>query len=191
VAYAPADDPQIAVLIMVDEPTKGSLYGSTVAAPYVGNVLENSLPYLGVEALYSAEELEEMRIKVSSYKNWSIEKATRSISEAGLRYKIIGSGEYVTSQLPAAGTYIEEVSGTIVLYAGASPEENVTVPDLSGMVATTANQALINLGLNIRIEGADSYLSGTGYKVVAQSVAPGEKVAAGTVITVTFAKSGS
>jgi hypothetical protein len=45
--------------------------------------------------------------------------------------------------------------------------------------------------LNIRIEGADSYLSGTGYKVVAQSVAPGEKVAAGTVITVTFAKSGS
>ena len=78
-----------------------------------------------------------------------------------------------------------------MLYAGASPEENVTVPDLSGMVATTANQALINLGLNIRIEGADSYLSGTGYKVVAQSVAPGEKVAAGTVITVTFAKRGS
>lgn len=191
VAYAPADDPQIAVLIMVDEPTRGSLYGSTVAAPYVGNVLEKALPHLGVEAIYSPEELEDMRIKVSSYKNWSIEKATRAISEAGLRYKIIGSGEYVTSQLPAAGTYIEEVSGTIVLYAGASPEENVTVPDLSGMVATTANQALINLGLNIRIEGADSYLSGTGYKVVAQSVAPGEKVAAGTVITVTFAKRGS
>ena len=191
VAYAPADDPQIAVLIMVDEPTKGSLYGSTVAAPYVGNVLENSLPYLGVEALYSADELEEMRIKVTSYKNWSIEKAIRSISEAGLRYKVIGSGEYVTAQLPAAGTYIEEVSGTIVLYAGSDPEATVTVPDLSGMVATTANQALINLGLNIRIEGADSYLSGTGYKVVAQSVAPGEKVAAGTVITVTFSKSGS
>lgn len=188
VAYAPADDPQIAVLIMVDEPTKGSLYGSTVAAPYVGNVLENSLPYLGVEALYSREELEDMRIKVSSYKNWSIERATRVISEAGLRYKVIGSGEYVTSQLPAAGTYIEEVSGTIVLYAGSEPEETVTVPDLSGMVATTANQALINLGLNIRIEGADSYLSGTGYTVVAQSVAPGEKVAAGTVITVTFSK---
>ena len=191
VAYAPADDPQIAVLIMVDEPNKGSLYGSTVAAPYVGNLLENSLPYLGVEALYSAEELENMRVKVSSYKNWSVSKATRTISELGLKYKVIGSGEYVTSQLPAAGTYIEEVSGTIVLYAGDKPEANVTVPDLNGMVATTANQALINLGLNIRIEGADSYLSGTGYKVVAQSVAPGEKVAAGTVITVTFAKGGS
>ena len=192
VAYAPADDPQIAVLIMVDEPTKGSLYGSTVAAPYVGNVLENSLPYLGVEALYSAEELEDMRVKIStSYKNWSVEKATRAISESGLKYKVIGSGEYVTSQLPAAGTYVEKVSGTIVLYAGSTPEQSVTVPDLSGMVATTANQALVNLNLNIRIEGADSYLSGTGYKVIAQSVAPGEKVAAGTVITVTFAKSGS
>lgn len=191
VAYAPADDPQIAVLIMVDEPTRGSLYGSTVAAPYVRNVLKNSLPYLGVEAHYSAEELEEMRIKVSSYKGWSVEKAKNTITSQGLRCKVVGSGEYVTSQLPAQGTYIEEVSGTIVLYAGSSPQDSVTVPDLSGMVAATANQALVNLGLNIRIEGADSYLSGTGYKVVEQSVAPGTKVAMGTVITVRFAKSDS
>ena len=191
VAYAPADDPQIAVLIMVDEPTRGSLYGSTVAAPYVRNVLKNTMPYLGVEARYTPEELEDMRIRVASYKNRSVEAAVESITEAGLRYKVIGSGEYVTSQLPAAGEYVEEVSGTIVLYAGAKIEDNVTVPDLNGMVAATANQALINLNLNVRIEGADSYLSGTGYKVVAQSVAPGEKVAAGTVITLTFAKSSS
>ena len=191
VAYAPADDPEIAVLIMVDEPTRGSLYGSTVAAPYVRNVLKNAMPYLGVEARYTPEELENMRIRVASYKNRSIEGAIESITEAGLRYKVIGDGEYVTSQLPAAGEYVEEISGTIVLYAGAKIEDNVTVPDLNGMVAATANQALINLNLNVRIEGADSYLSGTGYKVVAQSVAPGEKVAAGTVITLTFAKSGS
>lgn len=191
VAYAPADDPEIAVLIMVDEPTRGSLYGSTVAAPYVRNVLKNAMPYLGVEARYTPEELENMRVRVASYKSRSVEAAIESISEAGLRYKVIGDGEYVTSQLPAAGEYVEEVSGTIVLYAGAKIEDNVTVPDLSGMVAATANQALINLNLNVRIEGADSYLSGTGYKVVAQSVAPGEKVAAGTVITLTFAKSSS
>ena len=71
------------------------------------------------------------------------------------------------------------------------PEDSVTVPDLNGMVAATANQALVNLNLNVKIEGADSYLSGTGYKVVAQSVAPGQKVAPGTVITLTFKKSGS
>ena len=191
VAYAPADDPQIAVLIMVDEPTRGSLYGSTVAAPYVRNVLKNSLPYLGVEARYTPEELEAMRTKVVSYKNRSVEGAISSITDAGLRYKVIGTGEYVTSQLPAAGEYIERDSGTIVLYAGSSPSETVTVPDLSGMVAATANQALINLNLNVRIEGADSYLSGTGYKVVSQSVAPGQKVAPGTVVTLTFKKSGS
>ncbi len=191
VAYAPADDPQIAVLIMVDEPTTGSLYGSTVAAPYVRNVLKNAMPYLGIEARYTPDELEDMRIKVASYKNRSVESAIESITESGLRYKVIGEGEYVTNQLPAAGTYIEEVSGTIVLYAGSKIEDTVTVPDLNGMVAATANQALINLNLNVRIEGADSYLSGTGYKVVAQSVAPGEKVAAGTVITITFRKSGS
>lgn len=191
VAYAPADDPQIAVLIMVDEPTKGSLYGSTVAAPYVGNVLENSMPYLGIEAHYTPEELEKMRTKVVSYRNRTVSGAINSITEAGLRYKVIGEGEYVSTQLPAAGTYIEKGSGTIVLYASSTPENTVTVPDLSGMVAATANQALINLNLNVIIEGADSYLSGTGYKVVAQSVAPGEKVAPGTVITITFAKSGS
>jgi stage V sporulation protein D (sporulation-specific penicillin-binding protein) len=191
VAYAPADDPQIAVLIMVDEPTRGSLYGSTVAAPYVRNVLKNSLPYLGVEARYTQEELEKMRIKVANYKNRSVEGAISSITDAGLRYKVIGEGEYVTSQLPEAGTYIEEASGTIVLYASSSPNNTVTVPDLNGMVAATANQALINLNLNVRIEGADSYLSGTGYKVISQSVKAGEKVAPGTVITLTFKKSGS
>ena len=188
VAYAPADDPQIAVLIMVDEPTRGSLYGSTVAAPYVRNVFKNIMPYLGIEARYTPEELEDMRVRVASYKNRSVEGAIESITSAGLRYKVIGDGEYVTSQLPAAGTYIEEASGTIVLYAGKSVENTVTVPDLKGMVAATANQTLINLNLNVKIEGADSYLSGTGYTVVAQSVAAGEKVAAGTVITLTFEK---
>ena len=132
-----------------------------------------------------------MRIRVASYKNRSVEGAISSITDAGLRYKVIGSGEYVTSQLPEAGTSIEKASGTIVLYASSSPSDTVTVPDLSGMVAATANQALINLNLNVRIEGADSYLSGTGYKVVAQSGAPGEKVAPGTVFTITFKKSGS
>jgi stage V sporulation protein D (sporulation-specific penicillin-binding protein) len=176
---------------MVDEPTRGSLSGSTVAAPYVRNVLKNSLPYLGVEARYTQEELEKMRIKVANYKNRSVEGAISSITDAGLRYKVIGEGEYVTSQLPEAGTYIEEASGTIVLYASSSPNNTVTVPDLNGMVAATANQALINLNLNVRIEGADSYLSGTGYKVISQSVKAGEKVAPGTVITLTFKKSGS
>lgn len=191
VAYAPADDPQVAVIIMVDEPQGYGLYGSTVAAPYVANVLENAMPYLGIEAKYTEAELEKMATKAGSYRGWSVERAKEYIESAGLKYKVVGNGDKVKYQMPAAGTYIEKVSGTIVLYTEGEPEKNVTVPDLTGMVAATANQVLVNLGLNIKIEGSESYLSGTGYKVVAQSVEPGTKVEAGTVITVTFAKKDS
>ena len=125
---------------------------------------------------------------VGSYRNWDLESAIDAIEEKGLRYEVIGNGDVVTDQLPKAGTTIEKVSGTIVLYAGEDPEDTVTVPDLTGMVAAKANQILVNLDLNIALEGNESYLSGTGYKVIAQSVAPGDKVAPGTVITVTFAK---
>ena len=191
VAYAPADDPQIAVIIIVDEPQGYGLYGSTVAAPYVANVLENAMPYLGIEAIYTEAELAKMATKAGSYKGWSVERAIQYIESAGLDYKVIGDGDVVKSQMPAAGTYIEKVSGKIVLYTEGSPDEMVSVPDLSGMVAATANQALVNLDLNIKIEGSASYLSGTGYRVVSQSVPAGTKVAKGTVITVTFAKKDS
>lgn len=191
VAYAPADAPQIAVLIMVDEPQGYGLYGSTVAAPYVANVLENAMPYLGIEAIYTEAELAKMATRAGNYRGWSVERAVEYIEDAGLSYKVIGNGEKVQSQMPAAGTYIEKVSGKIVLYTEGSPDEMVTVPDLSGMIALTANQTLVNLDLNIKIEGSASYLSGTGYRVVSQSVAPKTKVPKGTVITVTFAKNGS
>jgi stage V sporulation protein D (sporulation-specific penicillin-binding protein) len=191
VAYAPADDPQIAVIIIVDEPQGYGLYGSTVAAPYVANVLEQSMPYLGIEAIYTEAELSKMAVRAGSYRGWSVERAIEYIEAAGLSYKVIGNGEVVKSQMPAAGTYIEQVSGKIVLYTEGSPDEMVSVPDLNGMIALTANQTLVNLDLNIKIEGSLSYLSGTGYRVVSQSVAPNTKVAKGTVITVTFEKKGS
>lgn len=187
VAFAPADDPQIAIIIIVDEPTVGSLYGSTVAAPYISNALENILPYLGVEAEYTEEELAKMSVKVANYNGYSVSYAQSLIENAGLKVKTVGTGTVVKSQLPAAGSYIEKASGTIVLYTGdGSPSEDITVPDLIGKTAVAANQTLINLGLNIKIEGTKNYLSGTGAVVVSQSVSPGTKVAAGTVVTVTF-----
>ena len=173
---------------MVDEPQGGVVYGSTVAAPYVGNVLENTMPYLGIEARYTEAELQKLKTTVGSYRGWDLESAIDAIEESGLRYEVVGNGDTVTNQLPKAGSTIEKVSGTIVLYAEKEIEDTVTVPDLTGMVAAKANQILVNLDLNISLEGNESYLTGTGYKVVAQSVAPGEKVAPGTIITVTFAK---
>lgn len=187
VAFAPSDDAQIAVIIMVDEPTAGSLYGSTVAAPYIANFLENVLPYLGVEAEYTDAELEKLAMKVSSYKGWSVSKATEYAKEAGLKVTVVGSGNVVTSQIPTAGSYIEKASGRIILYTGGeSAVSDVVVPDVVGMTAVAANALIVSKNLNIKIEGTKNYLSGTGVTVVEQFPAAGEVVSAGTVVTVTF-----
>lgn len=187
VAYAPADDPQVAIIIMVDEPTIGSRYGSTAAAPYVANVLEQILPYLGVEAVYTEEELEKMAVTVPNLNYWTTALATNYLESLGLSYEIIGDGSYVTGQTPASGAAIEKVNGHVLLYTGSvKAEETVTVPNLMGKTAVAANSMIINAGLNIKIEGTKNYLSGTGATVVAQSPAAGTKVAPGEVVTVTF-----
>ncbi|MGM9683961.1 MAG: penicillin-binding transpeptidase domain-containing protein [Eubacteriales bacterium] len=186
-AFAPADDPQVAIIIMVDEPTKGSLYGSTVAAPYVGNALKNILPYMGVEAVYTPEELAKMAVKVPNCTGYSISYATSIIENSGLKVSVVGNGTSVKKQIPAAGSYIERESGTVVLYTDTSdPTEDIEIPNLIGMTALSANKTLVNRGLNIKIEGTSNYLSGKGAVVVDQSIAAGTKVAKGTVVTVTF-----
>ena len=188
-AFAPADDPEIAIIIVVDEPTKGSLYGSTVAAPYVGEALENILPYMGVEAVYTEKELANMAIRIPSYKGYSISYATRLIEQnLGLKVEVVGSGNVVSSQLPAGGSYVEGNGGTVVLYTGKDePENSVRVPDLMGKTAALANQTLVNLGLNVKIEGTPHYLTGNEkIVVVEQSHAAGSYVPKGTVVTITF-----
>ena len=188
VAYAPADDPQVAIIIIVDEPTKGVLYGSTVAAPYVSDALEQILPQLGVAAKYTDAELEKLRVKVGSYKSWSIIRAQEAIEEKGLKCVVVGNGDTVSAQKPAGGSYVEKNSGgTVYLYTDASlVEENATVPDLVGKTAAQANAMLISQGLNIKIIGNTSHLTGKEQKVVSQNVAAGTKVAKGEVITLVF-----
>ncbi len=188
VAYAPADDPQVAIIIIVDEPTKGVLYGSTVAAPYVADALENILPKLGITAEYTEAELEKMSVKVGSYKTWSVSRAKSAIEAKGLKCEIKGNGDVVYSQLPASGSYIEKADGTVYLYTDKpSMEENVTtVRDFTGMTAAQANAMAIGLGLNVKIEGTKNYLTGTGAVVYSQSIAEGTKVTKGEVITLNF-----
>ncbi len=186
-AFAPADDPEIAIIIVVDEPKKGNLYGSTVAAPYVGNALENILPYMGVQPNYTQEELDNMAVRVSGYKGWSVSYAQKMIEKAGLKAVVVGSGNVVTAQLPLSGTYVEKNGASVVLYAGDAPSEDIIVPDLMGKTAALANQTLINLGLNVKIEGTPHYLMGNEEIVVVEQSHPkGSKVAKGTVITITF-----
>lgn len=188
VAYAPADDPQYAVIIIVDEPSAGVLYGSTVAAPYVAAVMEKILPLLGVEAVYSETELEKMTVTVPKCITWSVGYATRRLEELGLSVEIVGDPEgIVYRQYPESESVIEKKSGKVVLYTSRDAEpQTVTVPNVVGMTAAAANQTLINHGFNIRIRGTKNYLSGTGAVVIAQSVAAGENAPKGSVIEVTF-----
>ena len=193
VAYAPADDPQYAVIIIVDEPQTGVLYGSVVAAPYVAKVMETILPYLGVEAVYSETELEKFAVETPNCVGMTGSYAMRNYgenSQTGLKVVIVGDEEgVVRRQYPEKGTVMERSSGTLILYTGdrtseIQPEMTV-VPDLVGKRAAAANNELIEKGLNIRIEGTKNYMTGT-VEVVSQSIPAGTQVPRGTVITVRF-----
>ena len=187
VGFAPADDPEIAVIILVDEPTKGVLYGSTVAAPYLANVMRDVLPYLGVEAVYTDKELANMAVEAPSLVTWYASVAKAQAESMGFEVEIVGSGSVVKSQVPAPRTLMESHNAKIILYTESDMEKTtVTMPDLSGKTAVAANEILANFGLNIRIAGTNNYMSGSGAVAVAQSHAPGSEVERGTVITVTF-----
>ena len=187
VGFAPAEDPEIAVIFMVDEPTKGVLYGSVVAAPYLAGIMRDVLPYLGVEAVYTQKELANLAVEAPALTSWYASVAKSQAETLGFEVEIIGSGSIVRSQSPAPGTEMESHNAKIILYTESDMEKpTVTVPDLSGKTAVAANEILANYGLNIRIAGTNNYRSGSGAVAIAQSHAPGSQVERGTVITVTF-----
>ena len=188
--YAPADDPKLSILFLVDEPTNPPLYGSTIAAPYVGKLFEQILPSVeGVEIKYSPEEAEKLSVTVPNYAGnwWGIDAATKSAEALGFDVKIVGDGTVVKAQVPEAGSIVFKSSAKIIFYTGdAQPTAMVKVPDVVGRTAASANQTLINSGLNIKIEGSKFYHEGNAVAVKSQSPAAGEMVPAGTVITVNF-----
>lgn len=187
VAFAPAEDPQIAVLIMVDEPMNGSVYGSIVAAPYVANFLKVVLPYMGIEASYTEAELAKLEVNLLDYTGWLVEDAIKSMGYVGLDYEVVGDGTKVTAQIPAGGSQLAKDTGKVIFYCGdAEPKNTVTVPDVMGRSASAANKLLIDAGLNIRIEGTQNYQSGAGAVVVSQSPAAEAVVTPGTIVTVEF-----
>ena len=187
VAYAPADDPQYAVIIIVDEPSAGILYGSTVAAPYVGAVMETILPHLGVEPVYSAEELKNRAIITPDCRNLTREDALKTARESGLTVLTFGEGELVVSQSPTPGTVLEKESGKIILYfeKNISPR-NATVPNAVGKTPAEATKALVDAGLNISIRGLRNHSGSEGVKVIAQSIPPESEVPRGTVVEITL-----
>lgn len=187
VAFAPAEDPEIAIIIIVDEPMCSNVYGSYVAAPYIANCLEQMLPAIGIEAEYTPEEAARLEVEVGNYLGMMSFTARQMIEKSGLDVEIIGNGEKVTAQVPGAGNTLSKQNGKVILYVGdAAPSNELIVPSVIGMSASMANRVLINAGFNISIDGATNYEAGNGATVVDQYPAAGTEATRGDVISVTF-----
>ncbi|MBE6688238.1 MAG: PASTA domain-containing protein [Ruminococcaceae bacterium] len=185
IGFAPANDPQIAVLVMIDEPSAGAVYGGTIAAPVVSNILSESLPYLNVESQYSDEEAASIETALNDYRNMNVEDAKLKVKQDGFAYKIMGSGTVVTEQIPKRGNSLTK-GGTIVLYTDKiTPEDDIEIPNVVGMTATRANEVLTNKGLNISLAGV-SVDKLAGAIVVSQSPQAGIYTHPGSIVSVDF-----
>ena len=184
--FAPADDPQIMMLITMDTPSRSTgtyVSGGNMVAPYSSAIMAEILPYLGIEPSYSAEELMGVDTTVPNVIGMSVEEAKDRLKERGFACKVEGDGETSTDQTPVGGAIIPGKS-TVVLYAGAEkPDKMCKVPSLVGRTAAEANTAATNAGLLIRFTGTTSSESNT-VLVFSQELEAGTEVPAGTVITV-------
>jgi stage V sporulation protein D (sporulation-specific penicillin-binding protein) len=172
---------------MVDQPTKGTLYGSVLAAPYVGNVMATILPYLGVEAVYTDAELAKKAVETPGVVWWTVDAARVYAEGMGFELEVIGDGDLIYAQSPAAGVQVEQEGAKLIVYTDRSTEKkSVKVPDLTGKTAVAASGLLASSNLNIKIIGTYNYTSGTAATAYAQSIEPGTVVEIGTTITVYF-----
>ena len=187
VCFAPADDPQIAVLVVVDEPDSEVQYGSYIAAPLGTSIIVQALNQLGI---YSTAENAD-RTTVPYVGEMTVDEASKKIVADGLQVKVVGKGETVVSQLPAANTTIS-VGSTVLLYTEEGEHETTTVvPNLEGKTPAECNQLLTNSELNIEILGSNESvtpITGSGVVAYYQSISPGETVEKMTTVQVRFEK---
>ena len=185
---APADDPQIIMLLTLDTPSRTTgTYpsGGQMVAPTASAVMSEILPYLGVEPEYTSEELAGADATVPNCVGSTLEEAQSKLKKAGFACKTVGSGTTVTDQTPVGGAIVPN-NATVLLYMGEKkPDALCTVPNVVGMSAAKANTALTNAGLIMKVSGTTTSSSGNVY-AISQDVDAGAQVAAGTVVTVRF-----
>lgn len=185
--FAPANDPKVACLVVVDEPSLGSYYGGAVAAPVVGKILEDTLKYLGVEPQYTTEEKTTIDISVPDVTGLEVSVAKKKLEDMGLKHTVIGSGEKVLSQMPSSGATVSSGS-VIVLYTESSAgDEKVAVPDVKNKSLASVKSILSSKGLNLSIVGAGATGSDSD-RTVAEKQTPeaGTEVERGSVVQVEF-----
>lgn len=188
VGFAPADDPEIIVLVMVDEPSTGEYYGSKVAVPAVRGILEEALPYLGYYPQYTEEELAVREVAIPSLEGQTVGRAVATLTDLGLTFEVIGEntedGALIEKQVPSRGISISR-NGKVILYTDTDfEEEYARVPNVMGMTVSDVNKALTDAGLNVRVSG--SYRNDSAHAVL-QNWAEGSIIKKGTIVEVMFA----
>lgn len=182
--FAPADDPQVAVLVLLDDPQTEIRYGGTLSAPVAQKIFEAILPHLGVEPSYTTEELALLSRTTPSVTGQTVAVAQTKMANAGLEATVIGAGDKVVLQVPEAGQTIP-AGGTVLLYTEETDMDMVTVPDLTGLSVTEVNARASRLGLNVQMTGL---VGGSASAAISnrQNYKEGEQVPKGTVIEVNF-----
>ncbi len=187
VGIAPMDDPEYIVLVALDTPSRSTgiyISGGVMAAPTVGAVMEDILPYLGVKHTYAEDDPAGKTVVLEDYTGLSVKEAQKKLSQLGIGCLLQGTEDTVTAQLPEAGQSVPGDS-QIVLYLGGAPEATqVEVPDFTGMTRQQASDASGALGLYIAAKGNTDV--SPNVTVAYQSIAPKTKITVGSTIELTF-----
>ncbi len=190
VGIAPMDNPEYIVLVALDTPSRQTgiyISGGVMAAPTVGAVMADILPYLGVSHNYTAEDAAGRLVIMEDLTEMTVADAQKILKEQGLTCQIQGAGETVKAQIPAAGQSVPGDS-QVLLYLEEEPEKQmVEVPDFAGMTRQQASDAAGSVGLYILVKGNPD--TSVNVTVAAQSVPPKTQIAVGTTITLEFADS--
>lgn len=185
--FAPADDPQIAMLVFFDTPGGDAYYGSQVSSPVFINIMSEVLPYLDVKTSYTDEELGYVDASAGDYTGVSVDEAKTAVEADGFTATVKGNGSTVISQIPTVSSGLQK-GGSIVLYTDSdSRSETISVPSFIGLSPDEVNNVASAYGLNVSFSGATTS-SGTSSS---QDIEAGTSVSPGTVITVSFADSSS
>ncbi len=194
--FAPADDPQIVVLLAYNAPKPAApgsnltakdyyISGGNMAAPMAGELLSNILDYMGIEKSYTEDEQAMIDVTVPNLVGQEAGVGQQAAQNAGFGVRTVGEGATVTAQIPVGGAVIPSGS-EIVLYLGEEkPTDLVAIPDIRGKTASQAQAALEQYGLYLKVSGSSRYMS-SGAIVASQSIEVGTQVEQGTVVECIF-----
>ena len=197
--FAPADDPDVIVLVIFDRPKSVDgvssvtangdvISGGAMAAPVAGELLAKILDYRGYERAYSSDDLTGQFTAMPDLTGMTETEANQALQSKQLSYRVVGSGDTVTGQIPRSGNYVPQNS-KVILYMGVdAPTDTVEMPNLKGLSPKQAIQTLNELGLFMRATGATGYYTSTTV-CTGQSVDPGTQVQRGYVVDVQFTDS--